>query len=504
MSFPSKPQSIVIVGGGTAGWLTAAVLCKAWPRAGGPTITLIESPDVGTIGVGESSIPPLRRLLVNLGMDESDWMPKCNATFKCASRFVGWSDLNASDQYHHPLFCWGEDQGDFLSSWLCERQAGRCDAPFDACFQATHLARLRKAPKQRLADAGTVQYAYHLDASLFANYLREWACCQGVTRIEDHVTGVKLSSEQHIGHLNTANHGEVSAEWFFDCTGFRGLLINQALAEPFVSYSNELFCDSAVAVMTTPNEPRQVEPVTTATALKAGWAWNVPLVHRNGTGYVYSSNELTPDQATQELLTHLHGVETLNEPRHIRMRVGRTRRTWVGNCISVGLSAGFIEPLESTAIFCIQFAVVHLLMLLRQLDSDSARDEYNRTIQGLFEGLRDFIVLHYHLTAREDTAFWKANKYHSAIPDSLQELLGVWRNGGDICPLLEKSSGSLLVGPVSWHCILAGMHCLPAAAAEMKTLIGSDSIAARVAQLREAAAGYPDHFQFLNELAASS
>ena len=493
MSNSDKPESIVIVGGGTAGWITAAFLCRAWGDSG-PAITLVESPQVATVGVGESTIPPFRRLLASLGIDESDWMPKCNATYKCASSFVDWSQVG--EHYYHPLFCWGEDSADLFHSWHEEWASGNCNEPFDSCFQAVHLARGRRSPRHRLRAHSPIQYAYHLDAALFANYLRDWSCSHGVRRIEDHVTSVSTLPDGKISNLQTRNSGPLSGDYFFDCTGFRGLLINEALQEPFVSYSDALFCDSAVAVMSSRGTSDQIDCATTATALSAGWSWNVPLTHRNGNGYVYSSMELSPDDAANELVAHLGRENIIGEPRQIQMRVGRTRRAWVSNCISIGLSAGFIEPLEATAIFCIQYGIAQFVAALRQHPTESQRRAaYNTSLQDLFEGIRDFIVLHYHLTTREDSEFWRANKYHAGLPSSLQAILTGWRAGEDVGQLLADSQSAAFVSSASWHCILAGMGCLPPRGGSEKNQ--STQISERVGQLTKDALGYPMHFDAL-------
>lgn len=501
-----RDDSILIVGGGTAGWLAAAILCKAFAADETPAITVIESPQVGRIGVGESSIPPLRRLLDRLGIAEADWMAKTGATYKCSLHLVDWSHREGGRDYHHPLFRWGEDDPALFRQWQAAHEQGGLDAPFDAsCFQGVHLARAKRAPRLpgEPAAGGPMQYAYHIDAIRFGDYLREWAIARGVVSLFGNVTAVKVGDNGDIAHVSTTEHGDLGADSYFDCTGFRGLLINGALDEPFVSFGRELYCDAAVALPTFPDAEREGIPSETrATALGAGWSWDIPLQHRHGTGYVYASSALSREAAEQEVRGHL-GAVAQGDASHIRMRVGHNRRAWVRNCVALGLAAGFIEPLESTSIFCTQFGVAELLRCRREHREESAaRAAYNARMQEIFEGIRDFIVLHYHLNQRDDTDFWRANRHHTHLPEAVREIVDRWQHNEDLEPVLSRHGSRHLVTPASWHCVLAGLGCHPPLPAGVNDAAGSAAaLSVRMKDLQAHASRYPDHHEYLQSMA---
>lgn len=505
---PGRDDSFLIVGGGTAGWLAAAILCKAWPAATAPRITVIESPQVGRIGVGESSIPPLRRLLDRLGIAEADWMTRTGATYKCSLHLVDWSHRDGQRDYHHPLFRWGEDDPTLYRQWRSLRQqaesGGQPPPAYDAsCFQGVHLARGKRAPRLPgdPVSGGTMQYAYHIDAIRFGDYLREWTSARGVVSLFGNVNGVTVGENGDIDHVSTVEHGDLRAGYYLDCTGFRGLLINDALKEPFVSFAKDLFCDAAVALPTFPDAERDgIRSDTRATALGAGWSWDIPLQQRHGTGYVYASGALSREAAEEEVRAHLGDVPQ-GEASHLRMRVGHNRRAWVGNCIAVGLAAGFIEPLESTSIFCTQFGIAELLRCRREhREEAAARDAYNARVTEIFEGIRDFIVLHYHLNQRDDSEFWRSNRHRTDVPPAVREIVERWQRDEDLQPVLGRHGSRHLVTEASWHCVLAGLGCHP------QTLQRSAEpppalLAGRMQELAARARDYPDHRAYLQLLA---
>ena len=461
----NRIEKILVVGGGTAGWLAALFLERVLNRPEGPKcqVTVIESAETGTIGVGEATLPTLRETMAFLGLAEAEWMTRCQATFKLAIRFVNWTGRPDPDIYWHPFGAIPK-VGEFeLSHYWLKRRPDGSPIPFaDSLYSAVSLCRARKAPKHPTDSpyAGPIRYAYHLDAGLLAAYLKEVAKARGVIHLVDTVQEVILNENGYISHLRTPKLGELSADLFIDCSGFRGLLINQALKEPFISYGDVLFCDRAIAIPTPrPEDDRDINPYTTATALSAGWAWHTPLFHRHGNGYVYASRFLSPEEAENEFRNYLGAAAEHVEARRISMRVGKTRRTWVKNCVSIGLSSGFIEPLESTGIWLIEVGLRHLFYNFPDKTfPDSLINQYNRLMTKQYEQIRDFIILHYYLTQREDTPFWRQNKYHPAIPETLKADLERWRF---MFPLPQDIGDAGFFRASSYACILAGMGYLP-------------------------------------------
>lgn len=457
-------QDIVIVGGGTSGWLSAVLLNRALNGRSATApyrLTLVESSDIGTIGVGEATIPSIRKTFALCGIDENDWMVRCNASFKLAIKFVDWA--RPGHVYWHPFGPMPSVDGFELSHyWLKRRLEGRA-VPFDAsCFSVIPSCEAKRAP--RCGDEppfrGRAIYAYHLDAGLLASYLKQAGIANGVRHIIDNVVHISTDGNGYITSLRTERNGDIHGDLFIDCSGFAGLLINQTLQEPFISFSDSLFCDSAVAIpVPTDDETDGINSYTTATALRAGWAWNIPLYGRSGNGYVYSSACLSRDDAEEELRQFLGPKADTSEARHLRMRVGRTRNSWVKNCVGIGLSGGFIEPLESTAIWFVELGLHNLLYNFPDKTFNPAViAKYNSVMRKHYEEIRDFIILHYCTTQREDTDFWAANKHHSVLPDSLREDLELW---SAMLPNHEKLNDRRFFGNYSYSAILTGMGRLP-------------------------------------------
>lgn len=465
-------ENIVIVGGGTSGWLSAIGLTRLLKTETGKNcqITLIESSDIGTIGVGEATIHTIRQTFQFLGLDEDEWMRECNASFKTAIKFVNWSNLPNRNFYWHPFKPMpvvervpGDLAFPLSQYWLKRYLNGNPEAMDYSCYTASHLCDVRKSPKllTDLPYQGKVEYGYHLDAGLLATYLKGKAKEKGVKQVVDTVLDVVLDDRGYISHLITNNHGELHGDLFIDCSGFRGLLINQTLKEPFISFSDSLFCDSAIAMrIPTDDEKNDINNYTTATALNNGWVWNIPLFGRSGDGYVYSSAFISPEDAEKEFRQHLGCRSDGNETRHLKMRIGRTRNAWVKNCVSIGLSGGFIEPLESTGIFLSEIGLINLLLNFPDQEfNEGVIARYNEVMKQYYEEIRDFIVLHYCTTNREDTPFWKENKYHPAIPETLQEKFELW--SGRLPNHDDFFNRVGLFPDHSYACILAGMNRLP-------------------------------------------
>jgi tryptophan halogenase len=514
-------QKIVIVGGGTAGWLSAAYLNRAFGHR--VAITLVESARIGRIGVGEATVPTLRTTFRFLGMKEEEWMPRCNAAFKSAVRFNGWRPARPGagrHTYYHPFFTVPEPpvqtyeqpfhkrfgRGVSLAHfWLKLKLAGdpRVRDTFgDAGMALQRLCELNKAPKPLpgtdAPDPG-YRYAYHFDAALIAGYLRDLATGRGVRHVVADVRSVAVDPRGHIEKVVTDTGEELTGDLFLDCSGFRGLLINQTLHEPFVSAQDYLLCDSAVA-MSADHPAGGLRPYTSANARGDGWIWEIPLYHREGTGYVYSSRTTTPERAEQELRDFIGPRIQDTTPNHIKMRVGHNRRSWVNNCVAVGLSSCFVEPLESTTIALIEYQLALLVLHFPDSDLDRRRqDRYNQLMTSAFEDVRDFIVMHYHLAHRTDTEFWRAVR-EAPIPDSLAEKLDEYAQS----IIIPDASQLRLFETRSLWAILSGLDFPFVKAPPAVELMSDDAAWEQFEQIdkeREIySASLPDHREYLRAL----
>jgi flavin-dependent dehydrogenase len=437
-------QSVVIVGGGTSGWMTATYMRKALDRS--ISITVLESPLIKSIGVGEATFSTVKLFFDFLGLAEHEWMPSCNAAYKLAIRFANWRADGR--HFYHPFQRYEMVDGYNMAEWWLKLKRG--EEPFDySCFAIPAMCDAKRSPRyldgrvfddkvqDYFADSAKnsflvdhqVQYpyAYHFDAGLLSRFLEGWGRQRGVEQIHDEVLDVVLKEDGSIDYLQTRDHGTVSADLFVDCTGFRGLLINKALNEPFTSFNDTLLCDSAVALQVPVDvKANGIDPCTTATAMSSGWSWNIPLYGRIGTGYVYSSSFISKDEAEAELRRKLGPAADNCTANHIRMRIGRNRNSWVKNCVAIGLSSGFVEPLESTGIFFIQHGIEELVHHFPNgaIDEEMVKS-YNRVVGQCIDGVREFLTLHYFASDRQDTEFWKATK-QVAMPDSLAEQMKLW------------------------------------------------------------------------------
>lgn len=452
-------KDILIVGGGTSGWIAAAFLNRFLDPAR-CRITLLESPAVGTIGVGEATVPPLVALLRLLGVDEDTFLRECHATYKLGIKFVGWNGTpGRKDEAWHPFGPIGAHVGSLplFHHWLRETRAGRETGPYASYSLQALLGDMLRAPRPLRGTSPVIAqgaYAYHLDARAFAGYLARLCRERGVHHLEGEVRSVELDERGRIRHVDTEAHGRIAADLYLDCTGFAALLAGKALGDPYLDWSNHLFCDRAV-VMPTPRET-QMLPFTRATALSAGWAWKIPLHHRTGNGYVYSSRHISDDAAAQELVAHSGAGATAEAPSLLRMHVGRRKNFWVKNCVSIGLAAGFLEPLESTGIYLVQKGVEMLLDHFPDTQfSEALIAQYNERMGAEFGQVRDFIVLHYLLNRRDDRDFWRDNR-EAAPPDSLRQTLAFYDETG----LLDWANPSLFREP-SFYAIASGLGRLP-------------------------------------------
>ncbi len=433
-----KPvRKIVIVGGGTAGWMTAAFLSR-WLQNINIQVTLVESDQIGTIGVGEATVPGIHQFIKDLGIRESEFIKATHATFKLGIEFAHWA--REGKHFFHPFAGYGVDIGGepFYKTWWAAKQQGYAQELDKFCL-CTQLARAGKFALPSFEEQSRLawyNYAYHFDASLFARFLRDYAEKRGVARVEGRVNHVQLDASTGFIQSISLEAGQViEGDLFVDCTGIPALLIHQALGVGYEDWSHWLLCDSALAVQT--QCVAEPDPFTRSSARSAGWQWHIPLQHRVGNGYVYASQFISHDRAHQELMDNLGG-ERVTEPRLIRFTTGMRRDFWHKNCVAIGLSSGFLEPLESTSISLIQTGIAKMTGYLVNFEIHGQQvAEANRLNRLEYERIRDFIILHYKLNGREG-AFWKCAR-EMDIPDSLAEKIAAFRRSGHI-NLLEQES----------------------------------------------------------------
>ena len=457
----TPPTRIVIAGGGTAGWMAANLFVRRWGAAG-TTITLVESPDIGTIGVGEGSTPTLKRFFGLLGIDDSEWMPRCQATYKVGIRFDGWSPSSGVDRYRHPFTSQPDVfvQQSFMTNCRTRRLGLDVHTRPDDFFLNGILAEKSLSPVAPPNFPFEIDYGYHFDAGKLGEYLREVAIGRGVVHQQARITEVIRADNGSIDRLVT-DAGTLSGDLFVDCTGFGSLLLQKTLGVPFRSFGDNLFNNAAVA-LPGDAQPGPVPSETVSEALSNGWCWIIPLRHRVGYGYVYSSDFLSADAAETELRRRIGDLDGRREARHLRMRVGQVARHWEKNCLACGLSQGFIEPLEATALLLVQ---VSLELFMREIDEsggdDRGRERFNALIGERFERVRDYIVAHYKLNTRDDSDYWRANRNNDTLSDSLRSILDVWYRGEDLFAEIQRQNLESHFGALSWHSLLAGYGVFP-------------------------------------------
>lgn len=495
---PKAITQIVIVGGGTAGWMTAAALSNALQQ--GCTITLVESDDIGTVGVGEATIPPIKVFNRTLGIDENTFLKATQGSFKLGIQFVNWG--KQVHHYFHPFGSYGRqfDTVSFHQHWLWAYKQGKA-APLDEYCMAWGAAEAgRFAPP--IADQrnilSTHEYAYHFDAGLYARFLRRYAEQRGVKRIEGKIIQVKQHEiSGFIEAVQLADGQRIDGQLFIDCSGFRGLLIEQSLKTGYVDWSHWLPCDTAWAVPTARGE---FTPYTRSTAHEAGWQWRIPLQHRTGNGHVFSA-QFTQEQIALDRLLQQLDTPVLAEPRMLKFVTGRRQQFWKKNVVAIGLASGFLEPLESTSIHLIQAGIAKLLALFPDTAFDAALiDEYNRISIKEIENIRDFIILHYHLTERRDSELWRycANM---AIPESLRYKIAHFKRAGYLV------GGEMdLFGNASWLAVHIGQGNIPHTIDALHHYRTVDSIGwlEKLRQgIRYAATQLPTHQQYIERYCAA-
>ncbi len=487
---------VVIVGGGTAGWMTAAALGHL--LEGSPTkVTLVESEQIGTVGVGEATIPPIIAFNTMLGIDENEFVRETNATFKLGIEFVDWLELGHS--YIHPFGDFGRDFDaiPFYQYWLHRNLAGEKDDLFsyslmvEACRREKFMRPVTDRPQSAYSG---INYAFQFDAALYAGFLRRFAQAKGVARIEGRIDAVEQNPENgHVTSVTLASGQQVAGDFFIDCSGFRGLLIEQALKTGYTDWSKWLPCDRAVAI---PCERSSFPiPYTRATARDAGWQWRIPLQHRTGNGLVYCSEFMDDDTAESVLRSHLDGPP-LADANRIRFTTGHRNRFWNGNVLALGLAAGFMEPLESTSIHLVQTSLARLLTHFPDKRFNPADiDAFNRRTLREYERIRDFLVLHYTATRRNDTPFWRHCQMIEQ-PPGLAARIEQFRGSGRI---FEEPND--VFGTASWLAVMYGQGISPEASNPLIAKVPIERIDSLIrkigATIATAAAEMPTHKSFI-------
>ncbi|MHB8812807.1 MAG: tryptophan halogenase family protein [Steroidobacteraceae bacterium] len=502
----SAPLHIVILGGGTAGWICAAAFRRQLPVQD-YSITLVESDEIGTVGVGEATLPSIKGFNDLLGIDEADFMRRTRATFKLGIEFCDWD--RQGERYVHPFGAFGKPWGgvEFQHHWLRARLTGRECAPLQE-YSFSVVAALSNVFEPPDSDSrsirSTYSYAYHLDAGLYAAFLRSWAIERGVRRIEGRVSQVRRHPETgNLVELTLMSGARIAGDFFIDCSGFRAVLLGGTLGVPWQDWTHWLPCDRALAVATPRVDP--LLPYTRATARPAGWCWRIPLQHRTGNGYVFSSRFIGEDEAAASLLAGLE-APAMGEPRLLRFSAGRRACAWSGNCVAMGLASGFLEPLESTSIYLMQAAIIDLLHLLpdRRAGGIDPRlaAEFNRLAEWQYERIRDFLVLHYMANRRFGEPLWDFTR-SMTLPESLRHKLELFRSR---CALPNYEYG--LFSRDSWLAVFAGQGVVPQGYDRLADGLPLEALEGRLAefhaQIRTAVAGMRPHGEYVADHCVAS
>ena len=495
-------RQILIVGGGTAGWMTAAALAQVLGPAA--RIRLVESDEIGTIGVGEATIPHIAEFNRALGIDEDAFLQATQGSFKLGIEFVNWGQVG--ERYIHGFGRVGQagESLPFHHFWLRQAQRGQA-APLEAYSINTAAPRQAKFMRARADMAGSplgdIAHAFHFDAGLYAPFLRQFAEQRGVQRVEGKVRQVlQREPDGFISAVVLENGEQLEAQLFIDCSGLRGLLIEQTLHAGFEDWTHWLPCDRAVAVPSVSSGP--LLPMTRSTAHRAGWQWRIPLQHRTGNGHVYCSRHVSDDEACATLLAHLDG-EALADPRPLRFTTGRRRRFWDRNCVAIGLASGFMEPLESTSIHLIQTAIARLINFFPEAGFEPADIEaYNAMTAWEYERIRDFLILHYHVNRRDDSAFWRDCR-DMAVPDSLRQKIALFAANGRLF-----RDGEELFTEMSWLQVMVGQGLMPRGHHPLAGLPSEAEVAAHLHNVEQVIARcvqrMPTHAEFIAQHCAAS
>ena len=495
-------KNIVIVGGGSAGWMTAAALSRLLEPQH-IQVTLIESEQIGTIGVGEATIPDIINFNRILGIPEDEFMRATNATFKLGIQFENWGNLGES--YFHPFGMHGADmQGiDFHQFWLSSQNRGKkCSIEdYSLCALAAQKNKFQLPSNDPRNVLSQLRYAYHFDATLYARFLRAYAEKRGVKRLEGKVENITTNIETgFIEGLKLENGKTIGGDFFFDCTGFRALLLSQTLGVKFTDWSHWLPCNSAQAIACERNGP--LLPYTKATAKSAGWQWRIPTQHRTGNGHIYSSEFISDQNAEDQLLSGLDG-KILGAPKQLRFTTGCRETFWEKNCVAIGLSAGFLEPLESTSIYLIQMGISRFISMFPGSQHPAiVAQEYNRHMRLLYDQARDFLILHYSATKRNDSEFWNYCR-NMSLPDSLVHKMELFKAAGRVFRYEDE-----LFSKPSWVAVFLGQGIIPKIVDPIVSTLPVEqlerSLNSMHGAMQNAVKNMPTHQEFIEKYCASS
>ena len=460
----TAPPHIVVLGGGSAGWITASLLWKAWGEKGG-MLTVVESSDIGIIGVGEGSTPQLKAFFDHIDIAEAEWMAACDATFKLGIQFSGWSDRPGYAHYFHP-FPGPTDlhsEPAFIENCAFARRGFNVDAHPDRYFLAAQLAQQGKSPHAAANFPFAPSYGYHFDAYKLGAFLRGKCTMRGVQHLNRKIASIAQHDNGDIAALITEDGSEIEGDFFIDCSGFRGMIAQETLDAKFISFAENLFNDRAV-VMPTP-QSGQFKPQTDAAAMAAGWRWTIPLTSRVGNGYVYSSAHISDDDAETELRAALGMLDSDVQARKLSMKVGRVAESWTHNCLAAGLAQGFIEPLEATALHIVIATAMEFVNAYEAGGySAEHRSKFNKGIAARYDGIRDYVVGHYRLNQSSGNDYWRANAQNDALSDGLKHMMTAWYTHGDMAAANNAAYDQNYYSNASWHCLFAGYGSFPAAA----------------------------------------
>ncbi len=463
----SNRRHIVIAGGGTAGWMAANLMAVKWSDFSNIRITLVESDAIGIIGVGEGSTPQLKGFFDAINIKDSDWMPRCNASYKVGINFENWANSHGvtNNQYFHPFFSDVDNyvRSVFETSIEARRHGQEVSILPNDCFLGAHLGPNGKSPINVDTFPFKVHYGYHFDSHLLGNYLKELAISRGVNHIVGTIEDATLAATGDVKHLQLQSGALIRGDFFIDCTGFRSLLMQQCLNVPFDSFASNLFNDKAL-VLPTPRLTR-VDAVTRSVAMSCGWRWQIPLQNRTGNGYVFSSAHCTEEQAFTEFACSLGLNENKCNAKVLNIKSGQLKQHWVKNCTAFGLSQSFIEPLEATSLDIVQDSILNFMAAYETGGfTNQNRNAYNARTSLRIEGVRDYIVAHYVMSKRTDSNYWLDNTSHKNWSPMLLELYERWMNKGDVKALLNHHEIGNYFPEVSWQCLFSGYDVFPAVA----------------------------------------